>query len=433
MSTETADAIRRTVRAIAVTVLLAGGSVAAWSLSTPLDGAVVASGLVVVDGNVKKVQHPVGGIVGTLNVVEGQAVKVGEIVVRLDDTATRANLGIVLNEHAAHRARLARLQSERDGRGAIAFPADLERKAETEPDIRQMLDGERAHFKARLIARTGQKQQLAERIQQTREEIAGLEDQRTALLGQLKLSQEDLKAHESLGKDLQRLPRITELQREIIKIQGAIGEIRAKIAQSLGRIAEFELQIGQLDRDTATEIAKESREAETKISELQERRIAADDQLKRVDIRAPATGTVHQLQVHTVGGVVAPGELMMTIVPSGQSLIVEARVATSERDSVKDGQRTRVRFPAFNQQTTPEFTGIVFRVSENAVQEPQTGVSYYVVGIRIAEAELAGNPALKLVPGMPAEVFIVVGARTFASYLMKPFSDQMERALREVK
>jgi HlyD family secretion protein len=324
--------IRRNLLAALLVVLLLGGTATAWSTYVPLEGAVVASGVVVVETNLRKVQHPTGGVVGTLNVREGQRVEAGEIVVRLDDTTTRANLGIVLNELTALRARHARLRAERDGLEQPLFPDDLQGRAAHEPDIGQILEGERTLFRTRAATKTGQKQQLGERISQLKDEIAGLNEQMEALTKQLVIVRAELKDLSDLhDRGLAQRPRITSLQREILGKEGTVGEIKAKVAQSLGRIAEIELQVLQLDRDLANEVAKEIREVEIRIAELGERRTAAEDQLKRIDIRAPISGIVHQLNVHTVGGVISASEPIMLVVPATDTLIVEARINPADR------------------------------------------------------------------------------------------------------
>ncbi len=428
----TVSGIRRNLLAALLVVIFLGGTAAAWSVYVPLEGAVVAPGLIVVESNLRKVQHPTGGVVGLLNVREGQRVEAGEVVVRLDDTTTRANLGIVLNELTALRARLARLQAERDGRGALAFPNDLKERAEVVPDVALVLDGERTLFAARAGTKTGQKQQLGERVKQLKEEITGLNEQMDALSKQLVVVRDEFKDLSDLhDRGLAQRPRITALQREILGKEGAVGEIKAKIAQSLGKIAETGLQILQLDRDLANEVAREIREVETKLAELAERRMAAEDQLKRIDIRAPISGIVHQLTVHTVGGVISATEPIMLVVPTADRLIVEARINPTDIDQLHLGQETRIRFSAFNQRTTPELWGTVFRIAGDLIREQQTGLSYYAVAIRVEPAALAKLKGLKLVPGMPAEVYIKTGERTLASYLLKPLVDQIQRAMRE--
>jgi HlyD family secretion protein len=429
---DTVRRIRRNLLTALAVVLLLGGTAVAWSIYIPLDGAVVASGIVVVETNLRKVQHPTGGVIGALNVREGQLVGAGEVVVRLDDTTTRANLGIVLNELTALRARLARLRAERDASGEPRFPEDLLERLAGEPDIAQVLNGELTLFRTRAATKAGQKQQLGERIKQLKDEITGLNEQTDALIKQLVVARDEFTDLSALhDRGLAQKPRITALQREIFSKEGTVGEIKARVAQSLGKITETELQVLQLDRDLANEVAKEMREVETKIAELGERKTAAEDQLKRVDIRAPISGMVHQLNVHTVGGVVSASEPIMLVVPAADTLIVEARINPQDIDQLQLGQETRIRFSAFNQRTTPEITGVVFRIAGDLIKEQQTGLAYYTAGIRAEPSELAKLKGLKLLPGMPAEAYIKTGDRTLASYLLKPLHDQMQRALRE--
>lgn len=428
----TVGGIRRNLLVAFFVVLLLGGTAVTWSAYAPLEGAVVAPGIVVVESNLRKVQHPTGGVVGALYVREGQLVEAGEVMVRLDDTTTRANLGIVLNEQTALKARLARLQAERDGDAEPVFPDDLLERVGSEPAVAQVLDGERTLFKARAGSKSGQKQQLGKRITQLGDEITGLNEQMEALTKQLVVARDELSVLSGLYEQgLTQKPRITALQREILGKDGSVGELKARVAQSLGKIAETELQILQLDRELANEVAKEIREVETKLAELGERKTAAEDQLKRIEIRAPISGMVHQLNVHTVGGVITASEPIMLVVPAIDTLVVEARINPADIDQLQLGQETRIRFSAFNQRTTPEVTGVVFRIAGDLIKEQQTGLAFYSAGIRVDPGELDKLKHLKLLPGMPAEAYIRTGERTLGNYLLKPLLDQMQRALRE--
>jgi len=429
---DTDAAIKKHAQLGLAAVVLIAGVALAWSLIATLDSAVVTQGTVVVESNIKKVQHPNGGIVGQINVREGQRVVEGDVVVRLDETATRSALGLVLNDLTATRARAARLTAERLGEQQIVFPKDLLLRAASDPDLDAVIQGETRLFMSRHETRKGQKAQLAERVGQLNEELKGLADQRKSLEIQLAVAREEQRNLRGLeAKRLTTVPRLTSLEREIARNDGQLGETIARTASSRGKIAETELQILQLDRDHATEVSKDMREAETKINELQERRVAAEDQLKRIDIRAPIAGIVHQLSVHTVGGVINASEPLMLVVPETDRLILEVRIQPNDIDQVHIGQPTRVRFTAFNQRTTPELMGTLFRVAGDLTKDPQTGFSYFTGGVAIQEDELAKLKGLKLVPGMPADAFIRTGERTFASYIVKPLSDQMNRSLRE--
>ena len=423
---DTSSAIRRNLLAAAV-LGIATAAALALSVHTPLEGAVVASGTVVVEGSVKKIQHPTGGVVGEIRVAEGATVALGELLVRLDDTVTRANLGIVLNALTTDRARLARLEALRDGRKDPVFPQDL---AE-DPSIRGVLEAEARLARLLLTSHADRKRELLERVEQSRQEIKGLEEEQKSFSGQLEVIKRDLEDLTPLYERgyLQR-PRITALQRELFRYQGSRGEGLAKIAQSQAKITETELQLAQIEHDFTAGIVKELRETETKIAELRERKITAEDQLRRIDIRAPLSGIVHQLAVHTIGGVVSPSDVLMLIVPSSDQLVVEVQIRPFDIDQLSVGQATRVRFSAFDW-ATDELQGALVRIAADLSQDPQSRLSYYSAAVRVPESELARLNGLKLLPGMPAEVFIKTGQRTIASYLLKPLLDQMKRALRE--
>jgi len=306
---------RRTIRklnlvGLAITVLLVGG-VGGWAASTQLAGAVIAPGTIVVESSVKKVQHPTGGVVGEILVKEGDEVEAGQIVLRLDDTVTRATLGVVRSQLDELQAREARLLAERDDADVIVFPAQLTSGHE-DASAATAVAGERRLFESRRSARTGQRSQLRERVAQTKEEIRGLTAQQEAKESELQLIAKELTGVSELyQKNLVSISRFTQLQRDQTRIQGERGQLIADIARARGKISETELQIIQVDQDFRTEVLKDMRETQGKIAELKERVTAAEDQLKRVDLRSPQTGYVHQLMVHTVGGVISNGELIM--------------------------------------------------------------------------------------------------------------------------
>ena len=295
---------RRTIRklnlvGLAITVLLVGG-VGGWAASTQLAGAVIAPGTIVVESSVKKVQHPTGGVVGEILVKEGDEVEAGQIVLRLDDTVTRATLGVVRSQLDELQAREARLLAERDDADVIVFPAQLTSGHE-DASAATAVAGERRLFESRRSARTGQRSQLRERVAQTKEEIRGLTAQQEAKESELQLIAKELTGVSELyQKNLVSISRFTQLQRDQTRIQGERGQLIADIARARGKISETELQIIQVDQDFRTEVLKDMRETQGKIAELKERVTAAEDQLKRVDLRSPQTGFVHQLSVHTV-------------------------------------------------------------------------------------------------------------------------------------
>jgi membrane fusion protein, type I secretion system len=410
--------------------ILAGG-VGGWAATMPISGALIASGSIVVDSNVKKVQHPSGGVVGELRVRDGDRVKAGDIVARLDQTVTGANLAIVTKGLDELTARKARLASERDGADAVIFPQELTDRS-TEAGIAQILQGERKLFELRRSARSGLKLQLREQSAQLSEEIAGLTGQQQAKAREITLITRELEGVRDLFKKaLVPITRLTQLEREATRLEGEQAHLAAAIAQAKGKIAEIELKVIQIDQDLGSEVAKEMREIDAKIGELIERKIAAEDQLQRIDIRAPQDGTVFQLSVHTVGGVITPGETIMLIVPDDDSLMVEAKVSPHEIEQVRLDQKTVLRFSTFNLATTPEIDGYVRRISADTTTDQRTGQTYYTIRIAIPAEELSQIQTVKLVPGMPVECFIQTGERTVISYLLKPLRDQMTRTFRE--
>jgi HlyD family secretion protein len=421
---------RHTLAGLVIVIVLAGG-VGGWAGTMTLSGALIAQGSVVVDSNVKKVQHPTGGIVGELRVKDGDRVQQGDIVVRLDDTVTRANLAIVTKGLDELYARKARLESERDGNDAVKFPADLLARA-NDPDVASILDGERKLFQLRSSARTGQKAQLRQRVEQLNEEVRGLKAQFVSKDKETKLIEREKDGVYDLWKQkLVPLTKLTELERAAVRLEGESAQLIAQTAQAAGKISETELQIIQIDRDLSSEVAKETREIDGKIGEFIERKVTAEDQLKRVEIRAPQNGMVFQSNVHTVGGVITAGDAMMLIVPDADNLTVEAKVNPQDIDQVRIGQLALLRFSAFNQRTTPEIYGTVNRVSADAATDQRTGQTYYTIRIAMPGEEVAKLGEVKMVPGMPVEAFVQTGERTMISYLVKPLHDQLMRMFRE--
>lgn len=420
---------------LSVIVLMLGG-IGVWAATVEIAGAVLAIGNVVVDSSVKKVQHPTGGVVGAIYVKEGQHVDAGQVVMRLDETVTRANLQMVSKALDEIVVRQARLKAEQAGLSAVAYPDSILAR-QSEPALAEIVTSETMLFESRRSAREGLKSQLRERIAQLGEEIEGLVAQQAARRQELVYAQAELEGLVELeGKNLVSTPRITAARRTVAQLEGDIAQVAAQTAQARGRIAEIDLQILQLDQDLKTEVGKELRDQQGREAEFSERRVAAEDQLKRVDIRAPQSGTVHQLSVHTVGGVISPSEPVMLVVPNADRLVIDAKVEPQAIDQVRVGQLAHVRFSAFNQRTTPEVVAKVTRVSADLLVDQVAGggaqaVPYYSVRLELTDESRAELGELRLVPGMPAEVHITTGERTVLSYFSKPLTDQFARAFKE--
>jgi len=415
----------------AAALALLAGAMGGWAATTQLSSAVIAPGTLVVESNVKKVQHLTGGIVGELRVNDGDRVKAGDLLIRLDDTQMRANLGIITKSLDELAARRVRFEAERDDAEALVFPEDLLSRQD-EPALARVIAGEKRLFELRRSSRDGQKAQLRERIGQLREEIEGLTGQAGAKQQEIELIAKQLEGTRALWRQkLIQFSRLVELEREAARLEGERGQLIATIAQTKGKISETELQILQIDQDLRTEVGKELAEIRAKTTELAERKVVAEDLLKRVDITAPQTGKVHQLALHTIGGVVMPGETLMLIVPEGDTLKIEAHISPNDIDQIRQDQKVVLRFSSFNQRSTPEVMGSVHLISADVSQDQKTGATYYTVKIDLTGDELARLGNLKLVPGMPVESFIQTGERTALSYFVKPLMDQFARTFRE--
>ncbi|HEU0147489.1 MAG TPA: HlyD family type I secretion periplasmic adaptor subunit [Bradyrhizobium sp.] len=418
------------ITGLAVVGVVAGG-LGGWAATQQISGALIAPGQIVVESNVKKVQHPTGGVIGELRAHDGDLVKAGDILVRLDDTVTKASLAIVTKNLDAMWARAARLEAEQRGIDRITFPPQLAARA-GDPDVNNLTASETKLFDVRVNGRTGQKAQLRERISQLSEEVEGMSAQVKAKDQEIALVQKELDGVRQLYEQhLIQISRLTTLERDAARLNGERAQYIAARAQAKGKITETELQIIQVDKDMVSEVSKDLRETNDKIGEFVERKVTAEDQLRRVDIRAPQDGMVLQSSVHTVGGVITAGDSIMLIVPQSDDLQVEAKVNPQDIDKLQVGQKTLLRLSAFNQRTTPELNGVVSRVSPDVTTDQRTGQSYYTIRVSMPAQEIARLGDAKLIPGMPAEAFVQTGDRTVLSYLMKPLSDQLMRAFRE--
>ncbi|EJM02198.1 type I secretion membrane fusion protein, HlyD family [Pseudomonas sp. GM102] len=414
---------------ISLVVLLGGGLT--WAICTNLSGAVIATGTLAVEGSVKKIQHPTGGVVAELLVKEGQQVSAGDVLLRLDATLSAASQSIVSKSLNQAWARQARLEAERDNAGEVVVPNELLARMSAE-QARVVMVSEQQLFLDRRASREGQKKQLHERMQQLKETIVGHDIQQKTKTEEIELIDKEYQAVKKLfDKGLMTLDRVNALARGIARLRGERGQLMASIAEARGKIAETELQRLQIDQTFRSEVSEELRDLLARQGELIEREITTSDQLKRIDITSPIAGRVQQLSVHTVGGVISPAEGLMQIVPADDELLVEAKISAQDIDQVSLGQDATLRLSAFNRSTTPELSGTVARLSADLIQDERTGVGFYRAGIRIPKTEMAKLQGLALVPGMPVESMIKTGSRSVISYLLKPISDHAQRAFRE--
>jgi HlyD family secretion protein len=419
--------LRTGLRVLIIVTVLGGG----WLTLVPLAGAVVVPGSLVVQSNVKTIQHPTGGIVAEIPVQNGMRVKAGDLLLRLDATQAQASLDTVSKQLDDARARIARLSAERDGLDRFETPAKFSARL-NEDSIKSLLASEDSLFKARSSARQSQRELLQNRVLQLGEEIKGHESQIESKGKELELITSELAGVQELyDKRLVPLTRLTTLQRDRARIEGERGQLMSAIAETKSKIGEAQLQIVKLDQDFRTDVVKELGETEAKKAELVQKAVSAQDVIDRIEIRAPTSGLVHQLSAHTIGGVIKGSDTIMEIVPDSDDLQVEAKLDPKDIDQVRIGQKAFVRFSAFNARVTPQVTGEVSFVSADTSQDTRSPQSFYTVRVTLSEEErhrLAGD---QLVSGMPAEVFMQTGSRTMLSYLFKPIMEQLGRAFVE--
>lgn len=400
-----------------------------WAALAPIESAALAPGVVVVDSNRRTVQHLEGGIVARLLVREGMEVKEGDPLIRLDETMMRANLDLLRGQMLAAQAAAARLTAERDQTPDIDFSkipsGDLDDRT------KEAIDGQRSIFAARREALASQTRILQQRNLQTREEITGLQAEIKAQDRQIALISEEIDdVRDLLSRGLDRKPRLLALDRQRSEIEGARAQNHSRIARARQLIHENELKIVDLRAAILNDVAVKLREEQARIAEISERLRAAEDVNHRSVIRAPASGRIVGLKVFTTGGVVAPREPLMDIVPKGERLTIEAHVAPADIDVVRPLLTVHLRFVGLNQRTTPILGGRVEQISADRILDQRTGQPHYLARISVPEADLRRSQ-IELLPGMPVEVAIVTGTRTLIEYLAKPVTDSFSRALRE--
>lgn len=423
--------IWRPLRFALFTILFGVGGVFGWGAFAMIDSAVVAPGTLMVEGNRRNVQHLEGGIVGEVLVRDGVIVAAGQPLIRLDDTRVRAGLNVVLDETDRVRARIAVLTAEREEAPAPAFPPELVARR-TEPKVAEIMAVQGDEFIARRAALQGQIEILTQRALQLQKQIDGLNVRIESNDRQLALVRQEILGVEGLVRmGLERLPRLLALQREEARLIGERGEAIENVARTQQAVGEAEMQRAQLLRARQEEIAKELRELQGRLLELREREISANDQLTRLTIDAPEAGMVMDLRYTTRGGVIAPGSQVASIVPQEERLVVEVQITPVDVDTVRIGMPASIRLSHAAARTTPILEGSVERIAPDRMTDQRTGMPYFVARVGFAAEELAKHEALRLQPGMHAEVLIRRGERSFASYLARPLADRFAKSIRE--
>ncbi|GLQ36980.1 HlyD family type I secretion periplasmic adaptor subunit [Rhizobium albus] len=398
-----------------------------WAAQASLAGAAIAPGQIAVKRQVKEVQHRDGGIIAEIRVSNGDRVREGDVLVKLDETDTRVELSIIRSQLTELTGVYSRLQAERDGEAEVAFPEGFGSTDGTSG----VIAGEMKLFLDNRAMRDSQKEQLSLQAEQLRDQIKGMEAQLASNQAEHTLLLDDITLmRKLLERKLTEGSRVRQMERELARIEGQRGEIEARVAQARGQISETELKIIAIDQELKATAQTQIRDIDARIAELREREIAAVDRLSRTELRAPASGLVYDLAVHTVGGVIGSGETILSLVPEDEEMMVEVRVSPTDIDQVTIGQPARLRLTAFNQRTTPEFEGQVTAMAAAATRDPVSGRDFYLGTVEIT-SDLAPLGDKTLIPGMPVDVLLVTGERSALSYLVKPFADQMAKAFRE--
>jgi HlyD family secretion protein len=414
-----------------VSIIAMVGVLGGWAYSASINGAVIASATLVVESYSKKVQHSEGGIVSRILVKDGDRVEGGQELMLLDTTETKAELGILQGMLDELMIKKVRLEAQRDGVNDLTIPAELQSRA-GEATIASIIAGQQKLLISSNELDKGKVDQLEQQVLQLNEQIGGIEAQITSQATQSRLIEEELEGLRKLQQQgLVPNSRVLSTEREAARLKGVKAELVSSRAGAQSKIGEVKLRILQINEDRRTQSLGELRDTEARISELQEKRVAASARLSRTAIKAPITGTIYQLSVHTEGGVIGRGDTLMLIVPENDDLVLEAKVMPNDIDQVTAGQPAQVRFPGFNARLTPEVGAEVTQVAADVTRADVNAPPYYSVRLTIPAKELKRLGSQKLKPGMAAEAFIQTEARSPLTYLVKPLWDQIAHVWRE--
>lgn len=423
--------VRRIARGGIAIIALTFGGLGAWAALAPLAGAIIAPGTVKVETNRKSVQHLEGGIVKAILVKDGDRVRAGQPLIVLSDSRSDATLATVNLQLAAERSRAARLKAEYEGVTRVAFPAELTARA-SEPAIAEVMRVEISLFDARARAQREQLDLIRSQILETRQELANLQASAQASVSGGAILSEELKANE----DLAQRGFVSKMQ--VLRLQRGMQEYEARRTSTLAEMSKAKQKLGELDlranalrNDFRKAAGDELTVAQTKIASLEAQLVPSADAVKRQEVFAPMAGTVVGLRVFTPGGVVAPREVLLDIVPEDNPLIVEAQLKLDDIQHVAIGMPAQIRFTAYHARGTPMLDGAVTYVSADKMEDKATGSAFYVAQVKVDASALANNQAIRLLPGMRAEVFLRTGERTAMEYVLEPLTSSLRRAGRE--
>ncbi|SON57806.1 Type I secretion system membrane fusion protein PrsE [Hartmannibacter diazotrophicus] len=426
------SSIKKLMRWFLISSLFVLGGIGAWSIMAQVDSAVITAGTFMPESNAQAVQHPEGGVVGEILVREGDLVREGQVLIRLDAAKVRAEMRIQERRLVDLVAERARLQAERLEQSTIVEPVLPVTSEDAEQELRAALVSERGLLAERMFTRKIQASQLQERRTQVQYQIDGLEQRREAIIEEIEQAEGHLADLRQLDtKGLIRRPVLRQSERDVSRLKGDLGDTEARIASARSQLTETEMKIAEHDRGAKSEVLSRLHEIDAQVAEVTEQATAARDRLQRLDLRSPRTGLVHQLAVHTIGGVISPGQVVMSIIPSSEPLVVSASIPPSDIDQVHIGQAATVKISAFKMLVIPELAGKVISMSPDQVVNPKTGQAHFAVKIGIDPEERGKLEGKELTPGLPAEVFIVGESRRVITYLTQPLTEKLELAFRE--
>ncbi|MEM9044106.1 MAG: HlyD family type I secretion periplasmic adaptor subunit [Pseudomonadota bacterium] len=415
-----------------VCVIVLVGGLGGWAATAKLAGAVIAGGQLRVEAQRQVVQHIDGGVVGEILVRNGDVVRAGDVLIRLDATTLSSELAVLESQLFEIMARRARLLAEQAERKSITFPEELIEIAQGRPEVQALIDGQQALFDARRQTLESEMSVMDEREGQIHEQIEGVQAEMRALDKQGELIKKELVAMRSLQqKGLAQINRVLSLEREEARLLGEFGQMKAQGAQLGVQISELKQERLRTMDTRREEAITQERELGFRQLELMERRIALNERLSRLDIRAPRPGSVLDMQVFALKSVIRPADPILYIVPSDTGMVVDARVEPINRDQVGPGQDVVLRFSAFNTRTTPEVFGKVMTISNDTLTDEAQGISYFLAEVSLNKGEIDKLEGEELVAGLPVEVYIQTGERTPLNYMLRPITDYFNRALRE--
>lgn len=414
-------------------VLLVFGGLGAWAAWAPLSSAAVAPGVIVVDNYRKTVQHLEGGIVKALHVRDGDMVQKDQILAEMDDTQSRAQLEILRGQYFIAQTREARLLAQHDGLSRVIYPNDLLKQA-NDPRVQEAMQVQNQTFHARRQALLGEISLYQQQVHMLREKSRGLQAQKESRDQLAHSYSGELKDFESLLKDgYAEVQKVRELSRNLAETEGQRGELMSDVAATELQVSETELKILQLKKDFQREVAKELGDVQQDMFDLKEKLQSLQRTVERTVIRAPESGMVLGLAVHTIGGVIAPGGQLLDIVPQQEKLMIEAQVSPLDIDRIRVGQLAEVRFSSFKSRSLPRIEGRLVAISADRLMDEKEKTPFYLARVEIIPSGLKelASQKLDLVPGMPSEVLINTGDRTFFRYLTDPVTDVFSRSFTE--